>query len=247
MHWDISGRRYRDFLGMNGILIDIHPHDKPTRDLRNMVLIEPGVFTRITIKKVEKYRLHPPFDPSCGALPFKIVTNYPYSRQVCELDCILKAQLDRCGCVANVIPGCVEKGVPICNVTEMRCTFKVSARSCRDCIKSCPVECRAVEYKIETSRLSLGTDLIYERMGRLPRWKNSSRVEMGTYVKENIVGFSVGFKTLAVEVMTAKPTNDLVGRLSQLGGTMGLLLGFSTITLFEFLFFVFDYVRHGCA
>ena len=66
---------------------------------------------------------------------------------------------------------------------------------------------------------------------------------MKSYVRENIVGFGVGFKTLDVTVLTHKPTNDLVGRLSQLGGTMGLLLGFSTITIFELLFFIFDYVR----
>ena len=61
---------------------------------------------------------------------------------------------------------------------------------------------------------------------------------MKTHVKENIVGFSVGLKSLLdVKVLTATPTNDVVGRFSQLGGTMGLLLGFGTITLLEFFFF----------
>ena len=40
-------------------------------------------------------------------------------------------------------------------------------------------------------------------------------------------------------------------RLSMLGGTMGLLLGFSVITGFELLFFVFDYlyitIKYRCS
>lgn len=93
VYWDISGNRYRDYYGTNGIIIDIHPHDTPTRnDLRNTVLVEPGVFTRITIKKVKQNRLRPPFDPNCGDTPFKIVTKYPYSKSMCELDCVLKVK-----------------------------------------------------------------------------------------------------------------------------------------------------------
>ena len=37
-------------------------------------------------------------------------------------------------------------------------------------------------------------------MGKLPRWKNSSIEDMKSYVRENIVGFGVGFKNLDVSV-----------------------------------------------
>ena len=62
------------------------------------------------------------------------------------------------------------------------------------------------------------------------------------YVNENIVGFRIGFRSLEKQMRTYKEAVPWYERISMLGGIMGLLLGFSVVTGFELLFFLFDYI-----
>ena len=79
-------------------------------------------------------------------------------------------------------------------------------------------------------------------MKRSPGWENKSRSEIEGYVNLNIVGFRIGFKTLENQIHIYKEAVPWYERISMLGGIMGLLLGFSVVTGFELLFFLFDYL-----
>ena len=64
----------------------------------------------------------------------------------------------------------------------------------------CPVNCDAIAYKVSTSRLGIGNDLVFQTLKDLPGWQNKSRGEIEGYLNLNIVGFRIGFKTLENQV-----------------------------------------------
>ena len=128
----------------------------------------------------------------------------------------------------------------------MECMFEISSDHCHQC----PVSCDAVDYKMLTSRLGIGNDWIYKTLRHSPTWRNRSQNDIEAFINRNIVGFRIGFKTLEQQYRVYKEAVPWYERISMLGGMMGLLLGFSVITGFELLFFLFDYIyntmRYQC-
>ena len=240
MFWDISGKNYFYDYAVNGLLLEIHPYGTAHHliDHRNTIYLEPGACTNIDIEQVMTKRLPPPFKPNCGQRQLKIIKDYPYSKSICEIDCFLQQILEKCGCVVDQFAKYV-RNTRICNVSEMACTFDATHEGhCHEC----PLNCSAVAYKASTSRLGIGNDLVYETLTKTPGWESKSQSDIERYVNHNIVGFRIGFSTLEKQIQTYKEAVPWYERISMLGGIMGLLLGFSVITGFELLFFLFDYL-----
>ena len=121
----------------------------------------------------------------------------------------------------------------------MPCVFKASSGvHCHEC----PMKCESVDYKISTSRLGIGNNWVYEILRNTPVWKRKPKEQTISYINQNIVGFRIGFKSLEKQIQSYKEAVPWYERLSMLGGMMGLLLGFSVITGFELIFFLFDYL-----
>ena len=245
MYWDISGEMYHPTynLDFQGLLVEIHKYGTPHHliEYTNVLYLEPGVLTSIDIEQVMTNRLHPPYKDSCGQRQLKIITNYTYSRAICEVDCLLQLQLEQCGCVSDEFVESILNTTRVCNTTEMQCVFQVS-NSPTDC-HSCPKECESTDYTVSTSRLGIGSNLMYKLATQgLPSWKGKRDSDIESYIHKNIVGFRVGFKSHTVETRTHIESVPWYDRLSMLGGTMGLFLGFSVMTVFEFIFFLFDYI-----
>lgn len=240
MFWDISGEIYHFDSGLNGLLMEIHPYGTPHHlvDHRRSIYLEPGVSTNIDIEEIMTKRLHYPFKPNCKEEELKIVKDYPYSKATCEIECFLMRILKKCGCIPDQF-GEYARNTRICNVSEMNCIFGASSEiHCHEC----PVSCESIHYKISTSRLGIGNKWVYRNLKNTPGWENKSQTEIATYINQNIVAFRIGFKSLEKQVRTYKEAVPWHERISMLGGLMGLLLGFSVITGFELLFFLFDYL-----
>ena len=240
MFWDISGQTYTQYSTLNGLLMEIHPYGTPHHiiDHRRAIYLEPGVFTNIDIEEVMTKRLKKPFKPNCEEKERRILIDYPYSQVLCELECSLGKALRECGCIPDQFIDHA-RNARGCNITEMKCIFDISSSlHCHDC----PVQCNEYDYKISTSRLGIGNDWVYKAIKGINGWENKSQTEIKSYINQNIVGFRIGFLSLEKQVRRYKEAVPWYERISMLGGMMGLLLGFSVITGFEFLFFLFDYL-----
>ena len=95
---------------------------------------------------------------------------------------------------------------------------------------------------MSTSRLGIGNNLVFQTLQSEGKWQNKTQEEIEAYINLNIVGFRIGFKSLEKQIRRYKEAVPWYERISMLGGIMGLLLGFSVITGFELLFFLFDYL-----
>ena len=83
---------------------------------------------------------------------------------------------------------------------------------------------------------------LFKVLKRSSDWRNQTEVQIQDYIRRNIVGFRIGFQNLEKQRKIYKEAVPWHQRISMLGGMMGLLLGFSVITGFELLFFLFDYL-----
>ena len=96
--------------------------------------------------------------------------------------------------------------------------------------------------KVSTSRLGIGNNWVHAILKNTTGWSGKSKTDTTAYINENIIGFRIGFKTLEKQIHAYKEAVPWYERISMLGGMMGLLLGFSVITGFELIFFLFDYL-----
>ena len=239
---DISGENYFHEDKLRGLMMEIHPYGTPHHlvDHRRSIYLQPGAYTNIALEEVTTKMLPNPFKPHCEEPERKIVVNLPYSKSTCELECFLQKALDKCGCVpGQFLEFTRTKMMRRCEIYEMKCVFNYSSQGhCHECHGKCEV----VSYKLTTSRLSIGNKRVYQRIRQTSGWENKTLAEIISYINENIIGFRIGFKNLDKHVRRYKEAVPWYERVSMLGGIMGLLLGFSAITGFELLFFVFDYM-----
>jgi len=240
MFWDISGTHYFYDYGLHGLLMEIHPYGTPHHliDHRNTIYLEPGSLANIDVEEVETHRLPPPFKPNCGTQPLEVLQDYPYSAAICETDCYLKKALEHCNCVPDQFE---EHAGPhrICDAIDMPCVFKASQEThCH----GCPVKCHAVHYIVSSTRLSIGNDALSSSLKDVHGFENMTQTEIVAYTKQYIVGFRIGFKSLERTVRNYVEAMAWFDRFSLLGGTIGLLMGLSVTTCFEFFFFLVDYI-----
>ena len=240
MFWDISGEHYFYDFGLHGLLMEIHPYGTPHNliDHRNTIYLEPGSMANIDVEEVETHRLAPPFKPACGEVKPEVLRGFPYSEAVCETDCYLEMALQKCGCVPDQFEEFANHH-PICEAADMPCVFNATMEvHCH----GCPVRCHDVHYHFSQTLLSIGNNALAISLKHDPDFVNKTKQEIVAYTKQYIVGFRIGFKSLERTLRNYVEAMAWFDRFSLLGGTVGLLMGLSVTTCFEFFFFVIDYI-----
>lgn len=124
-----------------------------------------------------------------------------------------------------------------CDAADYNCTITFSNvfRSDLDryCGQQCPEECNSLTYELS----SFSTK--YHTGGYLTQVQNESLVRSKypnmtmDELKDNIVKFRVFYPELEYEVISQNQQYTLSDTISNLGGSMGLLLGASLISLLE--------------
>jgi len=244
MFWDISGHHYFYDFGLHGLLMEIHPYGTPHHliDHRNTIYLEPGALANIDVSEVEFHRLPPPFKPACGYKEPVILKDYPYSEQTCQTDCYLSIALDKCGCVPEQFE-IKERKHRICEPLDMPCIFRATgAEEAEELCHGCPVRCHDIQYEVSYTQLAIGNNALAKQLKNEPVFRNKTSEEIVAYTKQFIVGFRIGFRSLERTLMNYVEAMAWFDRFSLLGGTVGLLMGLSVTTCFEFFFFVIDYI-----
>ena len=72
---------------------------------------------------------------------------------------------------------------------------------------------------------------------------SEGHLELLRYVKENVIGIQVFFDSPYVQVFERKAKMSIPTLLSNIGGMMGLCLGFSLLSVVEIFYFVFLWMK----
>ncbi|KAM7431426.1 hypothetical protein ABFA07_017989 [Porites harrisoni] len=201
--------------------------------------LTPGYNTNIRIKRNKHIALKPPFRPPCGTR--KLITSNIYSSSRCLMECGEKKLMEICSCsLPTMLLGETFSASKICSAQEIRdCilpnTGLVTSKNC-----DCPVECEQVLYSSSLSSAFFPSthywDSIYQLLNDSSTNKTKVTItEVQEAIRRRILKVNIFYEDMSTDITRIKPAYGIFDFASDIGGSMGLFLGCSFLTLCEFL------------
>ncbi|XP_055549433.1 pickpocket protein 28 isoform X2 [Wyeomyia smithii] len=156
-----------------------------------------------------------------------------YSRNNCEMECEARLIQENCGCVLYYMPK-VQEDAKICSKADASCyeeiKMSIAFTANTSLMCSCLPGCFEISYStdISTAQLCVGKFKIREK---LLTYNN-------TYAQENIALIYIFFSETYFRSLIKGELVGFTDFLSNIGGLLGLFMGFSLISLAEVIYFL---------
>lgn len=236
--------------------IVIHPFNTMPFAVQMGKSLKPGEDTYIGIRMMNVTRLGKPYG-NCGDNgQFSSLYGYRYTVEGCINTCLSRAVFVKCGCYIDIEPELYNpkwaaESKPCESEDQMKCYIRLRYRlevgklNCH-----CNEACNTIEYNIEMSHntwpdVSLWYELVdvvcerdAEACSALKKAGGHTDEQKKTVLQENFLRVHVYFQDLNYQIMEEKPEYELEQFLSDIGGTMGLWVGASVMTVMELFYFV---------
>ena len=166
---------------------------------------------------------------------------YEYTQELCLIQCIQQKFIDECNCSTSMVislfgkRNCSDAASVACNFRVYRDKQVLNAYIKGVCMPQCPLECSRIEYKNSFSSIQMITE-------NLTFYLDQNTNLMSDFIRrpiskqtasENIVKINIFYNALSYRLSTESPKMDIASLLSNIGGTLGLLLGVSLFSLCE--------------
>jgi amiloride-sensitive sodium channel subunit alpha len=236
-------------LDYRGILILVD--DQANFLIKNQGVLNSGVYSKISINKVVTELLPYPYgvclhDNQINTTLAAEMRNlgYNYSRQNCITFCEQHQTIQNVGCYDLRLPRILNSKP--CDTQELfdklnQLTFDYNA-----CNDFCPYECSSLSYKVSTSYATYPTYNFYvsETTQKPQFYEDLFHVKDVTYeiYADGLGGIFIGFDKLRYRKLTDKPAFEIMDIFANVGGTLGLFLGFSILSVFELFDLIFNVV-----
>ncbi|XP_066916576.1 acid-sensing ion channel 3-like [Clytia hemisphaerica] len=251
---DLGGTEYyQSPSAHNGVLLIIENYGNVDDyvPINEIVTVMPGTQMYVKLTENEITMLPSPYATDCREVDFKFVDpKTRYTQGICVIDCIIAHVYEKCGCLGEDYHRILNiPGAKFCKLEEVACyngerKDALDGVIFKECYKSCPNECTRKSYTVQKSSVKIGTTDVYEYVRPLVKeFKNRTLREIEDYFQNNIMGIHISFFDNVVVSEEMSPAVEWTNLISTMGGAIGLGLGFSFITGFEFLFFIFDLIK----
>ena len=231
-----------------------------TDDTFDEILLSPGHITSVSVDRYFKFIQAKPYSlcdiDNYGHRDFESKlfqtihhSQYEYTQQLCLFTCYQRELIKWCDCADPWFISLYNKDVCEAN-NQTECLIKVYSNFYlaeesefvnKKCLPECPLECNRTEYKYSTASSQLDptwfVDLVKKRSNLSNDFMNKS-IKMET-IKESVVSMNVFYNSLSYTIVTESPKIDLV-LLSNVGGSLGLFMGVSFLSLAEIFVLVFE-------
>ncbi|XP_012941892.1 amiloride-sensitive sodium channel subunit gamma-like [Aplysia californica] len=271
---DIQQDEYMDAVDTGGLRVVIGERDEMPFPEDEAVDVAPGFATSIALTKVEIRRQSPPYGPCLEMSKEKnrelnlYAATYRYTDNTCKKTCLQATTMTECKCCAAGYP-CNPYGVEkvmnytlpvggnltycdLYNDNQTNCFLHVDARQTSGnlgCEHFCPPACFETKFKKTISFGSWPSLAVQkEYSGRLnySRFQSAySSVEEYQILRQNLLKLHVFYEQLNFEKIVTTPKYDWSILLSNIGGQLGLWLGFSLLTAFEVIELLLDMFLNG--
>ncbi|KAL5010552.1 hypothetical protein ScPMuIL_012857 [Solemya velum] len=227
-----------------GIRIEIHNQTHMPFPEDYGYSLFPGARNSIGISMVEIRREIYPYgdcnkytdDENTRLNAYVDTVNLPihYSDKACKKTCYQRQMISQCGCCLTEYP-CVSKATT--RVWTRYCNFTLRADGKNDNYDMCSDLCHETVFSTEISMNMWPSN---------PHMRNYVLNPHITYnfdlltSRENVLKLDVYYKDLNYESIDTSYSYAADSLLSDIGGQLGLWLGLSVVTLFEFVELVFD-------
>ncbi|ELU13552.1 hypothetical protein CAPTEDRAFT_146895 [Capitella teleta] len=241
-----------------GIRMVAHPQTRMPFPEDEGITVSPGHSTSIGLRQVQIGRKPYPYG-NCTLPELKNITrnvyeelyNVQYSSTGCQRTCYQQYVIDKCGCGDPYYPmhGAAfgQTKVSSCqasNITQSDCKYSIEqlfANKRLDC--DCPVSCSDTMYSLEVSLgqwpSNVQKDTIFQKLSQ----KMGNRILSPDYKYEhNLIKLEVYYEEFNFEQISERPSYSAWSYMSDVGGVLGLWIGFSLLTVFEFIELAADIV-----
>ncbi|XP_013410212.1 acid-sensing ion channel 2-like [Lingula anatina] len=194
--------------------------------------VSPGFHAFAGLKRLQTVNIEPPWGKCNRSLRLDHYPQYTFSG--CIIECKLQKAVEKCGCKPLEYPGpypvCSPREIQECVQEEMRIINQDFSKHC----SGCTVPCYSTNYNIQLSYVALRNATMHHKYGQhiIPSGYS------GDYVQDNLLALDVYYEELNLESMEQKKAVEESGLLSDIGGQLGLFMGFSALTFIEF----FEYI-----
>ncbi|XP_038055372.1 acid-sensing ion channel 2-like [Patiria miniata] len=182
--------------------------------------VQPGYHSIIGLKKQVRKSMESPYDTHCRKDGLKYYNGY--SINACRMECLTNDTMEKCGCIAPFMPE--SSGFPYCDlITLITCVaHRIGFPYCE-----CNTPCSEILYDERVSYSQAPSIDSNKEVQMLFNWSKEE-------VSENILEISIYFEDLREQWTIQEAAYGLTALMSSIGGELGLCLGGSIITVFEF-------------
>ena len=206
------------------------------------IFVEAGKHTSIAMKKIFTYRAPAPHSECKDLTNFKSELynhiknlNGQYRQNDCFELCLQKIIIENCKCFLSTLPLYYTKLAPCSTPNNTACFvqsyYDNSANLDAKCIQECPLECDYVTYDLTLSTLDYPSRAFFNDL------KNNSYMEYTNTsfdeFKQTHLALNIFYPNKEFTEIRETPKMKLVDLVSNLGGALGIFLGFSIFSFVE--------------
>nr|XP_054756187.1 amiloride-sensitive sodium channel subunit gamma-like [Lytechinus pictus] len=243
-----------------GIRLLIHDQNEMPFPEDSGSTLAPGRATSIGMTKISVHQLGYPYTTCTDDFRVDNIfrERFPhiiYSVPACEKNCLFNHIRNECGCADARYR--FNESIPACNILpdqqnqEKECFKRATEQYInREIICDCKTPCRKSFYKETISEAVWPNDqhrpTVLEGIKQLSDHLRD-RIENNTqFIDTNVVKVIVYFSSLEYENFYQTPEYTVYDLISALGGQVGLWIGVSVLTVFEFIELLYDILKYGC-
>ena len=251
-------KELKAFYSNYGLLIKID--NATSRDFKisnNYIEIAPGFETNIVVEREFTEQLPKPYsncdldndNPNPVFKDPKLLNilsslDIRYKQSICMELCYQTLLKDNCNCTDPVYNSFYDLNYCKTKEEEWNCINKIYNNFITDngtrafCEPFCPLECNQTRFYISLSSSKLNMDFYSKTIDEYAQYYGiiSENETLSSEDKMNsIIKFNVYYGSLSYTITTESPAMDIVGLLSNIGGTLGLFLGVSVLTAVEII------------
>ncbi|XP_078618008.1 acid-sensing ion channel 1B-like [Branchiostoma floridae x Branchiostoma japonicum] len=212
-----------------GLKIHVHPRGEPAKMDTQGIAIGPGTHAYVGISKINYQNEIPPW----GNCEEKKLNHYDtYTLTGCLLECRAHWVETMCNCTAMELPGTMDICEPQTVVDCVPSVYNLITRGRLPC--QCPTPCEHGTYGKSVSYAGWPNPAAAD--STWPTYTIGSatpRVPDAVYFQRNYCVFDVFYKALNSKTVIQKRAMTEEDLLSAIGGSLGLFIGASIITLAE--------------
>ncbi|XP_070537628.1 degenerin-like protein unc-105 [Ptychodera flava] len=209
----------------------------------------PGTVTAVSLSMSKLNRQSYPFG-NCtnqiinNGIDDRVAAMYmsgQYSLAACEKACLQNALVVYCGCTDTLgirVPPC-----RMLNETQVVCKQLIYYLYQKDLLQChCPPPCSETTYDMTISQSQWPSHAYLNNLLKLVQVSNKKTQNMHNLesARANLVRLKIYFETLNHDLTSELPAYTWEDLLSDVGGTLGLYVGFSVITVCEFVTLLFN-------
>ncbi|KAK3730310.1 hypothetical protein QZH41_004518 [Actinostola sp. cb2023] len=203
-------------------------HEPPNTDRFDMAL-QPGTQTLISLTVKNLSSLPAPYGDCKEGNDLKMFNKY--SVTACAYECRTRIAGERCGC-REMHPSGIDTTIPVCLPQVYRDCLKptIIDINTKGMCSSCHVPCKKSTYIPRLSYSQYPSNHIADNMAKA---MNETR----QFIRDNFLEVDIYLEDMIVETVEQQPAYSLSNLVGVIGGTLGVFIGASILTITEFLQF----------